>query len=268
MPVVVPVNPDDPSENAMPINTYTQSRFPVSTDAAAIAPAPDRVIHYIRGRIERGELRAGDRLPPERELARLIGVSRPTLRSGLRTLAAMRVVDSRHGFGTYVASGPPALDADAMALMVTLHGVSDAEMMETRRVIEVPGAVLAASRATRYDAARLTRAVDAMYAAIDDPDAFLEHDRQFHRELGQLSGNPMLAALIEMFSASCDLCRRTDGGRRERRAQATLHRRLALAIQTGDAGLARQLAGRILRVPGRGPVRGRKFPDGWFANAS
>ncbi len=59
----------------------------------------------MRTLIERGELRPGDRLPAERDLATHIGVSRPTVRAGLRALAAMGVVQSRHGSGTFIPPG-------------------------------------------------------------------------------------------------------------------------------------------------------------------
>ena len=65
----------------------------------------EQVVSHVRDLIERGELRPGDRLPAERDLATQIGVSRPTVRAGLRALAAMGVVQSRHGSGTYIPPG-------------------------------------------------------------------------------------------------------------------------------------------------------------------
>ena len=67
------------------------------------------VVAHIRDLIEKGLVRPGDKLPAERDLAAKIGVSRPTLRVGLRALAAMGIVESRHGSGTYIPDGPPAL---------------------------------------------------------------------------------------------------------------------------------------------------------------
>ena len=81
-----------------------------------------QVVAHVRDLIERGALKPGDRLPAERDLATQIGVSRPTIRAGLRTLAAMGVVRSRHGSGTYIPDGPPALNTDALSLLAALHG--------------------------------------------------------------------------------------------------------------------------------------------------
>ena len=69
-----------------------------------------QVVAHVRDLIERGALKPGNRLPAERDLATQIGVSRPTIRAGLRTLAAMGVVRSRHGSGTYIPEGPPAFE--------------------------------------------------------------------------------------------------------------------------------------------------------------
>jgi GntR family transcriptional repressor for pyruvate dehydrogenase complex len=72
----------------------------------------EQVIAHVRNLIVTGALKPGDRLPAERELAVEIGVSRPTVRAGLRALSAMGVVQARHGSGTYIPSGPPMLGSE------------------------------------------------------------------------------------------------------------------------------------------------------------
>src|SRR2546421_2019068 len=71
----------------------------------------EEVITQLREMIHRGELRPGDRLPPERDLAKLLGVSRPTLRAGIRSLAAVGALLSRPGAGAFLVDddGPPSL---------------------------------------------------------------------------------------------------------------------------------------------------------------
>ena len=105
------------------------------------------VVAYVRRLIESGDFRAGDKLPPERELAQLIGVSRATVRAGLQSLATVGVVDSRRGAGTFVADGPPLLDVNPLSLFSALHGIPQDELFEARRVIEIDLAGLAAKRA-------------------------------------------------------------------------------------------------------------------------
>jgi GntR family transcriptional repressor for pyruvate dehydrogenase complex len=119
----------------------------------------EEVVLHLREMIHRGELQRGDRLPPERDLAKLLGVSRPTLRAGIRSLAAHGVLQSRQGAGTFVVDndGPPSLDSSPLRLMAALHGFTSAEMFEARRSIEMAMAGLAAERATGDDMAAIAR---------------------------------------------------------------------------------------------------------------
>src|SRR6266536_5073432 len=108
----------------------------------------EQVVGFVRNLIDRGRLRPGDRLPAERELAVQIGVSRPSVRAGLHALAAMGVVRSRHGSGTYIPEGPPTLDSESLSLLAALHGFTREDMYEARRLLEVGAAGMAAERAT------------------------------------------------------------------------------------------------------------------------
>src|SRR5689334_1598438 len=160
----------------------------------------DQVVAHVRSLIERGTLRRGDRLPAERDLASQIGVSRPTVRAGLHALAAMGVVRSRHGSGTFISAGPPTLASEPLSFLAALHRFSGDEMYEARRILEVGAAGLAAERATPDQLATLADEVTSLFALMDDPQAFLVHDVDFHRGVAASCGNPILAALIEMVS--------------------------------------------------------------------
>src|SRR5262245_64784901 len=89
----------------------------------------EQVVAHVRDLIERRALRPGDRLPAERDLATQIGVSRPTVRIGLRALAAMGVVRSRHGSGTYIPEGRPKLGSEALSFIAALYGMTRAGML-------------------------------------------------------------------------------------------------------------------------------------------
>jgi DNA-binding FadR family transcriptional regulator len=92
----------------------------------------EEIAVQIREMIHRAELRPGEQLPPERELARMLGVSRPTLRAGISALASMGVVRSRPGAGTFVVEEEvsPSLDSAPLRMMASLHGFTSAEMFE------------------------------------------------------------------------------------------------------------------------------------------
>src|SRR5262249_7450110 len=125
------------------------SRFR-AIDSERSGTTSEEVVARLRDMIQRGELRAGDRLPPERDLAKLLGVSRPTLRAGIRSLAAVGVLTPNQGAGPFVVGteGPPALDSSPLRLMAALHGFKTGEMFEARRSLEMAIAALAAERAT------------------------------------------------------------------------------------------------------------------------
>src|SRR5437763_3108131 len=129
----------------------------------------DQVVAFVRDLIVRGRLRPGDRLPAERELATQIGVSRPSVRAGLHALAAMGVVRSHHGSGTYIPDGPPSLGSEPLSFLAALHGFTREEMYETRRILETEAAGLAAERATPEHLAPLADEVAGLFPNRDNP---------------------------------------------------------------------------------------------------
>lgn len=224
---------------------------------APIPPARARedstalVIAFVRDRIARGGARPGDRLPPERELAAQLGVSRPTVRAGLRALAAMGVVESRHGSGTYIPGGPPRLGTEPLEFLADLHGFTREEMYEARRVLEVGVAGLAAERVTSDHLASLAEEVASLFASMNDPEAFLVHDIRFHRMVAQCARNPLLGSLVEMVSALYYERRRATATRatdRNLQDAAEMHRRIYQAIRARDAAQAQHLMEQHLKT--------------------
>jgi GntR family transcriptional repressor for pyruvate dehydrogenase complex len=210
--------------------------------AKALEGSTEQVVAHIRQLIERGQLRPGDKLPAERDLATKIGVSRPTVRVGLHALAAMGVVKSRHGSGTYIPDGPPTLDSEPLSLLAALHGFTREEMYEARRLLEVAAAGMAAERATPEQLATLADEVANLFAALDDPLRFLVHDITFHRSVAAASGNPIIGALVEMVSALYYERRRETAKQasdRDLKEAAELHRRIYQAIRARDPEAAR-----------------------------
>jgi GntR family transcriptional repressor for pyruvate dehydrogenase complex len=186
-------------------------------------------------------LRPGDRLPAERDLAAQIGVSRPTVRMGLHALAAMGCVQSRHGSGTYIPNGPPALGTESLSLLAALHDFTHEQMYDARRILEAGAAGLAAECATPEQIASLAEEVASLFAAMDDPRRFLVHDIDFHRSVAAASGNPIIAAVAEMVSALYYEQRRKTAAQasdRDLRDAAESHREIYQAIRARDGGRA------------------------------
>jgi len=202
----------------------------------------EQVVAHVRELINRGALKPGDRLPAERELAVEIGVSRPTVRAGLRALAAMGVVQSRHGSGTYIPDGPPTLGSEPLGFLAALHGFTRDEMYEARRILEVGASGLAAERATPEQIATIAEEVAGLFSTMDDPQGFLVHDINFHRAVAAASGNPIVASLVEMVSDLYYERRRETAARatdRNLRDAADMHQRVYKAIRARDADAAR-----------------------------
>jgi len=162
----------------------------------------EEVVNRLRDMIQSGELSAGDRLPPERDLAKVLGVSRPTLRAGIRSLSTVGILQSRQGAGTFVAEAEasPTLDGSALRLLSALHGFTSEEMFEARLALEMSIAALAAERATSEQMTLMAEEIAAMYASLDDPEQYLVHDMQFHQVVAAASGNRILTSLMNMVA--------------------------------------------------------------------
>jgi GntR family transcriptional regulator, transcriptional repressor for pyruvate dehydrogenase complex len=202
----------------------------------------EEVVAQLREMIHRGELRPGDRLPPERDLAKLLGVSRPTLRAGIRSLSAVGVLKSRQGAGTFVvkADGQPTLDSSPLRLMASLHGFTSAEMFEARLALEMAVAGLAAERATGDHMATMAEEVAGMFASLEDPEQFLAHDVRFHQGVAAASGNRILTALMNMVAKILFEIRiKTVKRATDLKESAELHRSIYNAIRKHDPEAAR-----------------------------
>ncbi len=214
---------------------------PVSSgERSRDALAAEQVVTHLCGLIDKAALRPGDRLAPERELAREIGVSRTSVRAGLRSLAAMGVVRTRAGAGTFVAAGPPTLMGEPLRLIASLHGLSLGSLFEVRRVLEAGAAALAAERATPEQIATISDEVTGMYATLHEPQAFLDHDLRFHRAVAAAAGNPMLGAIIEAVAALFFEQRRATIERAHNLQEtADMHRKIYQAIRAREVEAAR-----------------------------
>ena len=155
-----------------------------------------QIADQIRDLIDRGGFETGTRLPPERDLALQLGVSRPSLREALIALDVEGRVEVRSGSGVYVSAPKPGQAAGRTAAM----GESPSQLMEARSVIEGELVTLACARITQAPLARLREILGEMEAAIERRDTRVELDRQFHVNLAEVSGNAVLARLVgELF---------------------------------------------------------------------
>jgi GntR family transcriptional repressor for pyruvate dehydrogenase complex len=208
-----------------------------------------QVVNHIRSLIENGTLQPGDKIPPEREFARSLKISRASLRTGIGYLAAMGVMKVRHGVGTFVADGPAQFGKTSLSLIGALHGFQSWQMFEARIILESHLAGLAAERGKEEHHAALAEEVAEMFAAMNSPADYLIHDLTFHRLVSQASGNPILAAVIETItSALYDSRRKTVERSTDMRQSAEMHREIYRAIRAHNSEEAKNLMEQHLRL--------------------
>lgn len=199
-----------------------------------------QVASLVQEMIKSGQLGLGDRLPPEREFASRLGISRPSLRAGLRTLVGFGVLEVRRGKGTFVAAGPPALASEQLTMLAALHGFTLDDIFEARRVLEMTLAGLAAERAADEHLIIISEEVTSMFALTDRPQQFLEYDIRFHRAVAAAAQSPILAALVEMVSAMhYEQRQQANSLIRNLKESAETHQRIYRAIRARDSQAAR-----------------------------
>ena len=203
----------------------------------------DEAIEQIKAMIVRGELGPGDRLPPEKELAERLGLSRNSMREAVKALEVIRVLDVRRGDGTYVTSLEPHLLLEAISFVVDMH--DDASLLEifaVRRVLESHASGVAAAHADAEQIAAMQAEVAAM-EGITGIEDLVAHDLRFHGMIVDTTDNRYLASLLESLSSQTVRARLWRGLTQDGAVDRTIseHRAIADAIAARDVELATSL---------------------------
>jgi GntR family transcriptional regulator, transcriptional repressor for pyruvate dehydrogenase complex len=160
----------------------------------------DDVSAQIQMRIASGELRSGDKLPPERELAARFGVSRGAVREALRTLERTGLVSLQAGSrgGAFIGHGNPGLIGDSFRNLYLLGSVSLDDLTEARRWLESTVVRMVAERATPNDLAALEANVDEAERLFkaERYEAKIDVHIEFHNLLAQATRNPVIIMLM------------------------------------------------------------------------
>jgi GntR family transcriptional repressor for pyruvate dehydrogenase complex len=201
-----------------------------------------QVVAQIEQRVLTGDLKVGDQLPSERELGQQFGVSRTAIREAVKTLHQKGLVDVQVGRGTFITNGASRLMRHSLDLMLKIgHSEGSAHLVEIREILEPEIAALAASRAKAEHLKALREAVATMDAALNDADAFIEADLDFHLALAEATQNPLMLTLLDSI---VDVLReqranifKVAGG--PKRGQ-THHKNILATIERHDAEAARE----------------------------
>jgi GntR family transcriptional repressor for pyruvate dehydrogenase complex len=194
--------------------------------------------------ISTGVLRPGDRLPPEAELAAMLGASRNTAREAIRALVTARVLDVRRGDGTFVTSLRPELLLDGVSFAADLLQADfSLELIAVRRILEGAATGLAAQHMDDGLRVELQTCLDEMRRA-ESHEVVVKFDARFHGVIASASGNTTLASMLAGVSSQTIRARVWRGDLDSGVISRTLqqHEDILAALVLGDAALAESAA--------------------------
>jgi GntR family transcriptional repressor for pyruvate dehydrogenase complex len=202
----------------------------------------ERIVSQIEERIEAGDLKVGDRLPSERELAEQFAVSRTAVREAVKALRQKGLVEIRPGRGTFITNGTSDSVRSSLDMLIKM-GVAkgSGHLVEVREILEPEIAALAATRISDEYVQAMQDAVNIMDTALDNVDLFVEADLDFHLALAEGTQNPLIPLLVDSI---IDLLRTqrkriglTKGGLRRGQVH---HKKILDAVMRRDAKAARR----------------------------
>lgn len=210
----------------------------------------DRVAAILSEEIESGRLAEGDKLPTEVELVKQLGVSRTVIREAVSQLRNAGIVEPRQGRGVFVMprrTRPLDLEAEASDTKAKVL-----QIVEVRRAMEGEAALIAATRATPDDVARMRQCLAAIDEAVAAGGDGVDEDLAFHRSLAESTGNAVMVSTVrylgEVLRSGIRITRANEARRDDFfEAVRVEHHAILAAIESGDARAARTAARRHLR---------------------
>lgn len=199
----------------------------------------NKVYEEVARQIERlilQKMRPGDKLPPERELAEMFGVSRSSIRDAMRSLELVGLVEPRQGAGTVVREVSDDLLVTPLSNVIAHKRQLVGELLDFRKMLEPPLAARAATHASSDQIAELEQVLGRQSEKLSHGDPGIEEDSEFHYSIAMAAGNSVVLKVLDVIM---DLLRetRTRSLQREGRPQKSIagHRRILAAIKRHDA---------------------------------
>ena len=207
-------------------------------------PVTDEAIGKIKEMIMSGQLRPGDKLPKEQDLAEQLGLSRNSLREAVRALSLLNILHVRQGDGTYVSSLEAGLLLEAVTFILDFHHDDTIlQAFQVRAILEPAATALAARRIGEEELAELRGLLDALgeHPGLEE---LVAGDLEFHSKIAAASGIPLLCSMLETISGPTVRARVWRGLTQEEAVPRTLaeHRAILDALALHDAEAARAWA--------------------------
>ena len=210
----------------------------------------EQIVDQVQALIEKGRLKHGDRLPPERELASIFKVSRHSVREAIRVLEQKRVLKSRPGSGTFVILEDESSVVEHLAQAILREKNTLAEIFQFRELLEPQIAGLAAQNAGKKDIMVLGNLLKQQQKAPDNSTLSKELDEKFHLALAQATGNSVLMKVEELFGHIL-LKSRHENFQSPHRNKLSVkgHKKILNAIKDGDSKAAnKSMAGHLQAI--------------------
>ena len=153
----------------------------------------DKVIEYVETMIMAGKLKTGSRLPTERDLAQMLGISRTAVREGIRLLEISGIIECRQGSGNYISYHFDQVLESVLTIMYALDSLNDEQIREFRYAVERSAITLAAGKAEQKDKEYLESCLDGLMNG-ETEEQRIRSDRMLHQHLVEMSGNRMVIA--------------------------------------------------------------------------
>jgi len=199
----------------------------------------EKIVERLLNLIREKQLRPGDRLPPERDLAPMMGVSRPSLREALRALSVMKVVENRQGSGTFITSLRPELFVNHLDFIFTVNDATFIDLFEARKIIEVGLVALAAELIDSEQLARMEKCLKSSAASVEQPETFLQTDLELHQIIIEAARNRTLALFMSSINQINTASRRRTNELSEVRRQTLKdHKAIVTSLKDHDPDAA------------------------------
>ncbi len=199
-----------------------------------------QIVKQIRDALFAGQLKPGDVLGSEGELAKRFGVSRMSVRDALRSLEALGIVDIKMGAkgGAAIAEGSGDRFADALAIQLKLIGVTREDVLQARAGIESMTVAMAAMHAGKDELGRIRALLDEAAGCLDDPERSALLGEEFHMAIAKATGNEVLVAQLRAMREVLHPPARWPD-HEQAQHMLDVHRELFRLIESGDAAAAR-----------------------------
>jgi GntR family transcriptional regulator, transcriptional repressor for pyruvate dehydrogenase complex len=194
-----------------------------------------KIMKQIQDLILKGELKKGEKLPPERQLSEMLGVGRPTLKQALSALESMGIIESRHGGGNYICNNIANI-FNPFTLKFYLSEGNHNDILEFRYILEVQFAKLAALKAKEDDTLKLYHIIEQM-ESVTTTEERLNLNYDFHLEIAKIAGNSLIVSVYESIMDLIIMQTTTTDGYNYHNS----HKKIVEAIQSGNPQLAAKI---------------------------